>query len=74
MKYLLIMLVFLSYGAFSESSSWSSSENCAHATQDIHTVSNSAYDRLLASLDPNNKSETEEKTNKQNPSSTGGQR
>ena len=73
MKYLLITIAFFLSGAFSDSSQSSDHENCAYATEDIHTVSNSSYERLLARL---NQSDTEEEeTNRRpRPSRTKGQR
>ena len=71
MKYLLIITIFLLNTAFAESNSSLNAENCAHATQDIHTVSNTAYDRLLAQLNQND-TEEEDRTTRTRP--TKGQR
>ncbi|MCZ0932619.1 MAG: hypothetical protein OXJ52_05660 [Oligoflexia bacterium] len=51
MKYLLIIGAFFLSGAFAETrASSSNAENCAYATQDTHTVSESSYNKLLAQL------------------------
>ena len=63
MKYLLIIGFFFLNPVFAVQSNPSSfEENCAHSTQDIHTVSESSYNKLLAQL-------TEEDTDDEKPRS-----
>lgn len=64
MKYLLIMTAFFISSAFAESNSAANAENCSYATQDIHTVSNSAYNRLLAQLESDDKDKKTKKSRK----------
>ena len=55
MKYFLIIGAFLLISeafAGTEDSS-SATESCEHATQDTHTVSNNAYNKLLVQLTQN---------------------
>ena len=49
MTHLLIIGAFFLSGAFAETNS-SPTEACEHATQDIHTVSESSYNKLLVQL------------------------
>ena len=73
MKYFLIIgFFFLNQALATQSNSSSIQENCAYSTQDIHTVSESSYNKLLAQL---NKDDTDDnKTRSQPTRSTKGQR
>ena len=56
MKFIFVSLAFfiLSPLALATKGSYSpTAENCSHATQNTHTVDNSSYSRLLASLQGN---------------------
>ena len=73
MKYLLIIGFFFLNPVFAVTSNPSSfEENCAHSTQDIHTVSESSYNKLLAQL--TEEDTDDKKTRNQPKSSTKGQR
>ena len=50
MKWVIVVLGFMLFAGWSAHADISNPENCEYATQDNHTVSNSSYQRLLASL------------------------